>query len=133
VFTSLDSLRYYGTPRHLRNLKDIPWAGCVTDPLVQSKWSPEVEMRIPEGCEFDDPKPPQSNHFSNGAVVVPRSRIGPCTQLTTLPTAQVFVFHRASKAVHNDDCLMYFDHPLQKMGLLAALGVRVIACQRCRC
>ena len=37
-------------------------------------------MRIPAGGEFVDPKPPRSNHFSN-----------------------IFVFHKKSKTVHNDD------------------------------
>ncbi len=40
---------YYGTPRHLRNIKDIPWAGDVNVCEIRNKWSPEVEMRIPAG------------------------------------------------------------------------------------
>jgi hypothetical protein len=61
-----------------------------------------VELRLPLGTEFNDPKPPLSNHFAN-----------------------IFVFHADSKAVHNDDCLCYYDRPSKKMGLLVgALGVK---------
>ena len=41
--------RYYGTPRHLRRLKQIPWAGSLDDCQIRRKWEPEVEMRIPAG------------------------------------------------------------------------------------
>lgn len=44
--------RYYGTPRHLRVNKDIPWAGDIHDCQVKSLWEPEVEMRIPAGKNF---------------------------------------------------------------------------------
>jgi len=40
---------YYGTPRHLRRLTEIPWAGNLDDCNVRKKWEPDVEMRIPEG------------------------------------------------------------------------------------
>jgi len=40
---------YYGTPRHLRRLTDIPWAGSLGDCSVRSQWEPEIEMRIPAG------------------------------------------------------------------------------------
>ena len=73
------------------------------DVKVRTLWESEgVEMRLPCGTEFEDPQPPASNHFSN-----------------------VFVFHRASRCVHNDDCLAFYDSPARKMGLLvSALGVR---------
>lgn len=40
---------YYGTPRHLRRITDIPWAGNLDDCNVRKKWEPDVEMRIPAG------------------------------------------------------------------------------------
>lgn len=40
---------YYGTPRHIRRLTQIPWAGSLEDCHVRKKWEPEVEMRIPAG------------------------------------------------------------------------------------
>ena len=40
---------YYGTPRHLRRLTEIPWAGNLDDCNVRKKWEPDVEMRIPAG------------------------------------------------------------------------------------
>lgn len=42
--------KYYGTPRHLRNLKDIKWTGQLDDNKESlSRWEPEVELRIPAG------------------------------------------------------------------------------------
>lgn len=42
--------KYYGTPRHLRNLKDIKWTGQLDNNKESlSKWEPEVELRIPAG------------------------------------------------------------------------------------
>lgn len=40
---------YYGTPRHLRRLTDIPWAGSLDDCNIRKKWEPEVCLRIPAG------------------------------------------------------------------------------------
>jgi hypothetical protein len=53
---------YYGTPRHLRIQKEIPWAGNIQEHL--SKWEDEVHMRIPDGSEFVQPLPEESNHFN---------------------------------------------------------------------
>jgi hypothetical protein len=81
------SAKYYGTPRHLRNIKDIPWTGSVTDEETKRKWEPEgIFMRIPLGAEFDNPE--ESNHFSG-----------------------VHVFHQASRTIHVDDTIMYFENP----------------------
>jgi hypothetical protein len=77
---------YYGCPRHLRVIPEIPWAGNILD--VRCKWSPEVEMRVPAGSEFVNPLPERTNHF-NG----------------------VFVFHAASRTIHNDDTIMIGSHP----------------------
>ncbi len=42
--------KYYGTPRHLRNLKDIKWTGQLDNNKESlSIWEPEVELRIPAG------------------------------------------------------------------------------------
>lgn len=82
---------YFGCPRHLRNITEdssgapIVWSGDLKECDAQKKFLPDLEMRIPAGAEFDDPKPPAHNHFSN-----------------------VFVFHPASKVVVNDDTVMYF-------------------------
>jgi hypothetical protein len=77
---------YYGTPRHLRKLTEIPWTGSIKDNL--KKWEPDVQMRIPEGAEFDDPQPESYNHFS-------------C----------VWVYSPAAKTVHVDDTINYFGNP----------------------
>lgn len=78
---------FYGTPRHLRRITSIPWAGSVSQSDVLEKWASEgVLMRIPDGAEFDQPA--EGNHFST-----------------------VFVFHAASKTIHIDDTLLYYDHP----------------------
>ena len=36
------SLKYYGTPRHIRTIPTIQWAGDVSTEAVQTLWSPEV-------------------------------------------------------------------------------------------
>ena len=54
-------------------------------------------MRIPAGGEFIDPQPPISNHFSN-----------------------IFVFHKASKTVHNDDNMMVAHDPSFVMRMFGA-------------
>ena len=53
-------------------------------------------MRIPAGAEFNNPA--ESNHFSN-----------------------VFVFHRESRTVHNDDTILFAVKP---RALVSALGHR---------
>jgi len=87
--------QYYGTPRHIRNLKDIPWAGSLNDCEVRNKWSPDVEMRIPAGAEFVAPEPERTNHFIS-----------------------VFVYHPASRTLHVDDTIMVAVEP----GLLLRLA-----------
>lgn len=85
-FDAYPTATYYGTPRHIKNQKQIKWAGDVSTEDVQRKWNPEVEMAIPEGTEFVDP--PESNHF-----------------------ASMFVYHRASKTLHVDDTVMFMENP----------------------
>lgn len=94
---------WYGCPRHLReinadaNNNEIAWeGGNLENDEVRAALEPELSLRIPVGAEFNDPKPPDANHFSN-----------------------VFVLHRASKCVHNDDCLMFIEST-QRFGKLAA-------------
>ncbi|KAJ3017879.1 UNVERIFIED_CONTAM: hypothetical protein HDU68_011433 [Siphonaria sp. JEL0065] len=70
----------FGTPRHIRNYPDIPWAGAVTSADVLTKWTPELELSIPAGCEFDSPQPEIYNHFCG-----------------------VISFHRASRFLIGDD------------------------------
>jgi len=43
---------YYGTPRHLRVIPEIPWAGNLWDCDTRNKWNPDIQMRIPAGAEF---------------------------------------------------------------------------------
>lgn len=46
------NVKYYGTPRHIRKLTEIEWAGQFDDEennALLSKWAPEVELRIPAG------------------------------------------------------------------------------------
>eukprot|EP00667_Euglena_gracilis_P019728 EG_transcript_21192 len=86
--------QYFGTPRHLRRLPNIPWAGDVSEEAVHRRWEPHLAMLIPAGAEFDHPLPESSNHFSN-----------------------LFVLHRASRTVHTDDTVLYLRHP----GLLLRL------------
>jgi len=80
---------YIGTPRHIRNIKGIPWEKeDISSPANLSRWAPEIEMRIPAGAEFKAPLPEASNHFNS-----------------------VFVFHKASKTIHLDDTVMYYENP----------------------
>lgn len=38
--------KYYGTPRHIRMMPSIPWAGDVETGAVRILWEPEVIKRI---------------------------------------------------------------------------------------
>jgi len=87
-FKAYPHLQYYGTPRHLRNLKEIPWVGDISNPQILSRWSPDVQLRIPAASEFKAPQPEKYNHFNS-----------------------VWVYHKASKTIHVDDTINYFDHP----------------------
>lgn len=79
------SAAYYGTPRHLRNFKDMTWNGCLGDDKTRELWEGEgVLMRIPAGAEFEFP-PAEDVHFSS-----------------------VVVFHAPSKTIHVDDTFQYF-------------------------
>jgi hypothetical protein len=79
---------YYGTPRHLRKITNIPWKGDLNDCNIRKKWEPEVKLRIPAGAEFINPQPESTNHFIS-----------------------VFVFHPASSTLHVDDTIMYAEDP----------------------
>ena len=48
-YKAYPNVPYYGTPRHLRNFPDIPWAGDLNECSTRNKWRPEIEMSIPEG------------------------------------------------------------------------------------
>eukprot|EP01126_Amoeba_proteus_P063908 TRINITY_DN8870_c0_g1_i2.p1 TRINITY_DN8870_c0_g1~~TRINITY_DN8870_c0_g1_i2.p1 ORF type:complete len:287 (+),score=38.01 TRINITY_DN8870_c0_g1_i2:822-1682(+) len=86
---------YYGCPRHLRTLPQIPWVGSFDDPEILRKWEPEVEMRIPAGAEFVNPLPESSNHF-----------------------VSVWVYSRLAKTVHVDDTVCYLSDPPMVLQLL---------------
>ena len=72
----------------MKTQPEIPWKGELRCDDSLKLLEPEIEMRIPAGGEFVDPKPPRSNHFSN-----------------------IFVFHKASKTIHNDDNWMVANDP----------------------
>ena len=92
------SLRYYGCPRHLRNLSSIPWAGDIREQLMT--WAPEVEMRIPAGAEFVAPEPERFNHFNS-----------------------VWVYCKESRMLHVDDTVNYYKK--EHVGVLLRLvGVK---------
>ena len=48
-YEAYPNAQYYGTPRHVRQLTQIPWAGSLDTCNIRNKWAPEVEMRIPAG------------------------------------------------------------------------------------
>lgn len=49
IFSS-NHIKWYGTPRHLRVLPDIPWNGSVDDPIVQKLYLQfGVELSVPRG------------------------------------------------------------------------------------
>ena len=76
--------KYYGTPRHLKIQPEIPWSDQLYSQESLNQFSQlGVEMRIPDGSDYISPLP--DNHFNN-----------------------VFVFHKASKTIHNDDTFMLF-------------------------
>ncbi|CAE8741967.1 unnamed protein product [Polarella glacialis] len=87
-YPSSPTCRWYGCPRHRKVAPFVSWAGDLSCPGTRKVFGPDLEMRIPDGAEFVDPKPPSTNHFSS-----------------------VFVFHRESKTIHCDDTIMYFDNP----------------------
>lgn len=78
------NIDYYGTPRHLRTIKDIPWKGTICDESVKTKWNSEVEFRIPDGAEWDNPLPESYNHF-----------------------VSCWVYSKLAKTIHVDDTLIY--------------------------
>jgi len=87
-YQAYPNVPYYGTPRHLKNLPNIKWVGDLNDCATRSKWSPEVEMRVPDGSEFVAPVPEKTNHFSS-----------------------VFVFHLDSRIIHVDDTIFIANQP----------------------
>lgn len=82
----------YGTPRHLRKQPELNWTGNIHDAKIRNKWSPDVEIRITDkdtaGVDFVDPQPETANHV-----------------------ASVFVFHRQSKTLFDDDLVCYSIDP----------------------
>jgi hypothetical protein len=85
-YSKYPNVPYYGTPRHLRNQKNIPWEGNIMDHL--DKWIPDVQMRIPAGAEFINPQPESYNHFTS-----------------------VWVFAQNARTLHVDDTVSYVDNP----------------------
>mmetsp|Transcript_1561 Transcript_1561/g.2793 ORF Transcript_1561/g.2793 Transcript_1561/m.2793 type:complete len:319 (-) Transcript_1561:317-1273(-) len=101
AYPGTDHRKYYGCPRHLKKIREdssgapITWAGDLNTCAARDRFLPDLEMRIPAGSEFVNPKPPNANHFSN-----------------------VFVFHPASKVVVQDDTVTYIRKPLIVMRVL---------------
>lgn len=90
LFKKFPKAKFYGCPRHLRleQFKHIPWAGNLMDKATRQLFEPDLILDIPAGADFEDPKPPASNHFS-------------C----------VFAFHPASKTLHVDDTITMVPNP----------------------
>lgn len=87
-YKAYPNAEYYGTPRHLRNFPGVPWKGDISTCENLNRWSPFVQMRIPAGSEFNNPKPEAFNHFSAVWVYVPSAR-----------------------ALHVDDTVGYYSDP----------------------
>ncbi|KAL0482021.1 peroxisomal biogenesis factor 6 [Acrasis kona] len=85
-YDAFPSVPFYGTPRHLRNIKDVQWQGDLMNEEVRNRWNPDVEIRIPDGAEFEYPEPESTNHF-----------------------ASAWVYHRPSGTIHIDDTVVYAD------------------------
>eukprot|EP00038_Savillea_parva_P006057 m.161393 g.161393 ORF g.161393 m.161393 type:complete len:293 (-) comp12071_c0_seq1:140-1018(-) len=94
AYPANDARKYIGCPRHLRKVTEdttgakIEWSGDLNEASVRAMFEPDLEMRIPAGGEFVDPRPAKTNHFSS-----------------------VFVFHPTSKTVHVDDTVSYMEKP----------------------
>lgn len=94
--------QYYGTPRHIKRITDIPWAGSMTDEAVLRRWEGDgIFMRIPAGAEFENPA--ESNHFSG-----------------------ILVYHQPSRTLFSDDTVMFFVNP--GFLLRCAAGARHMGC-----
>eukprot|EP00037_Helgoeca_nana_P032502 m.414155 g.414155 ORF g.414155 m.414155 type:complete len:317 (-) comp29256_c0_seq1:157-1107(-) len=86
--------QYYGCPRHVKRITEdsngstIAWAGDLNECRVRRLFEPDLEMRLPTGSEFVNPQPAHTNHFSG-----------------------VWVYHKASKTVVQDDTVVYIRKP----------------------
>jgi len=93
-FEAYPNVSYYGTPRHLRVQTTIRWAGDISTNENLRRWEPEIQLRIPEGSEFENPQPPAVNHMSS-----------------------VWVLFTETKTIHVDDTIGHYSDP----GLLLKL------------
>ncbi|KAL0488105.1 hydroxyacylglutathione hydrolase [Acrasis kona] len=84
-YDAYPTVPFYGTPRHLRVVKDIPWKGDLNQQNIRNKWNPDVEIRLPAGAEFVNPQP-EDNHFNSA-----------------------WLFHKPSRTMHIDDTVIYAD------------------------
>ncbi|KAJ3224865.1 hypothetical protein HK099_007730, partial [Clydaea vesicula] len=83
------SPKYFGTPRHLKILsEDVKWEGELLTEKSLKQFEPDLQLQIPEGTEYVDPKPSKINHLCG-----------------------IFVFHPLSKTIHNNDTLMVSEKP----------------------
>jgi hypothetical protein len=66
-FKEFPTAPYYGTPRHLSVMPEIPWKGEVM--AMKEAFAPDLECRIPAGAEYILPLPARTNHLSNVFVL----------------------------------------------------------------
>jgi len=86
-FKLYPNAKYYGCPRHVKNIISIPWEGNFQEESTLKLWESEhIYLRIPDGAEFINPI--ESNHFSS-----------------------VFVFHQPSRTIHVDDTIGFHHNP----------------------
>lgn len=111
-YQSYPNVPYYGTPRHLRNLTQIPWAGDITNENVRTLWKDDIEMRIPDGAEWVNPQPESTNHFTSCWVYCKAAKTIHVDDTLTYIEKAPFV----TKLFVSDDTLM-FHHSMAKLGL----------------
>ncbi|KAJ3072469.1 hypothetical protein HDU98_003545 [Podochytrium sp. JEL0797] len=106
--------KYYGTPRHIRNIKNVVWAGSIDENL--NNWASEIELSIPAGCEFNSPQPELFNHFCGVVALHKASRFVICDDAFETVKNQGFLTSLASGLKNGD---VRFHPSFQSHGLLA--------------
>lgn len=88
VHAQLPHAKLFGTSRHVRRAPDLPWQPLRTeDPALHAAFAADLDFTVPRGVDF---VPANENlHFSS-----------------------VLVRHRASRTLHVDDTLSYWNLPL---------------------
>lgn len=79
--------RLFGSKRHVAKAPELNWENLlINDPGFSSLFEEDLEFSIPSGVDFISND--EQVHFSS-----------------------VLAFHRASRTIHSDDTLMYFEAP----------------------